>query len=202
MTWHKHSNVLKNDTRVAIQLTLFGKDFRYKHGTTADESVEHYYRARGWSKARRRKGGASTQNIVSHEYIHQVKNALMKHLNYMSCKESLPLLLPMSPFKWSPCSIGALTLKWALVADARLARVTGKLPITSFLSLSILGYKLLTFRYSGIRALCAHGLDGIVGWWPVRENKLLTFVVIVRKKIFFFKKIWKKSNKQKFRNFK
>ena len=88
----------------------------------------------------------------------------MKHLNYMSCKESLPLLLPMSPFKWSPCSIGALTLKWALVADARLARVTGKVPITSFLLLSILGYKLLTFRYSGIRALCAHGLDGIVGW--------------------------------------
>ena len=77
--WHgiKHSNVLKHDTRLAIQLTWFGKDFRYKHGTAADESVEHYYRARGWSKARQRKGGASTQNIVSHEYIHQLKTTLL-----------------------------------------------------------------------------------------------------------------------------
>ena len=36
----------------------------------------------------------------------------------------------------------------------------------------VLENKLLTFRYSGIRAL---GLDEVVGWWPVRKNKLLTF---------------------------
>ena len=30
----------------------------------------------------------------------------------------------------------------------------------------------INFHYSGI---CTPGLNGIVGWWPVRDNKLLTF---------------------------
>ena len=45
-----------------------------------------YYRARGCAKARGRKGGtsAATQNIVSHEYIHQLKTTLLVQCSWIA----------------------------------------------------------------------------------------------------------------------